>query len=73
MKTRKFMLNSDGLVVVQVSDTTTTGQLVAVEEIDQELERNEMIIKTLETRNSELKADKKEIDSLISGGKKKVK
>ncbi len=73
MKTRKFMLNSDGLVVVQVSDTTTTEQLVAVEEIDQELERNEMIIKTLETRNSELKADKKEIDSLISGGKKKVK
>lgn len=73
MKTKKFMLNSDGLVVVQVSDTTTTEQLVAVEEIDQELERNEMIIKTLETRNSELKADKKEIDSLISGGKKKVK
>lgn len=73
MKTRKFMLNSDGLVVVQVSDTTTTEQLIAVEEIDQELGRNESIIKTLEDRNSELKADKKEIDSLISGGKKKVK
>jgi len=53
MKTRKFMLNSDGLV--------------AVEEIDQELERNEMIIKTLETRNSELKADKKEIEKLLKG------
>lgn len=67
MKTKKSVLNSDGLVVVQVSDTTTTEQLVAVEEIDQELERNEMIIKTLETRNLELKADKKEIEKLLKG------
>jgi len=68
---KKFSIDNDG-VITQVKDIQTI-MVVDISAIDDEIKRSEQIIETLKQRIEELLSDKKEIESLISGGKKKAK